>query len=156
MGWLPAYRRVRGQVAFHEAGHVVPARRRGRRVKSATILPQGDIWGNVVYSGRSDASNSFSRYDFSRYVEDEIVILLAGATAHTGARSGGDGDDYEEALDLAELLLGSTESARARVAELEAIADAELADAWDVVERIANRLIERLTLDAAEIAALLG
>jgi cell division protease FtsH len=159
MGWLPAYRRVRGQVAFHEAGHVVPARRRGRRVKSATILPQGDIWGNVVYSGRSDASNSFSRYDFSRYVEDEIVILLAGATAeqrHTGARSGGDGDDYEEALDLAELLFGSTESARARVAELEAIADAELADAWDVVERIANRLIERLTLDAAEIAALLG
>jgi ATP-dependent Zn protease len=119
-------------VTFHEGGHIVLAPRRGRRVKSATILPQGNIWGNVVYSGRRGASNSFSRYDFSRYVEDEMVILLAGATAerlNTGipARSGGDGDDYEEALDLAELLFGSTESARARVAGLEAVADAELA-----------------------------
>jgi hypothetical protein len=41
---------VRWPMAFHEAGHIVAAWRRGLKVHSATIVPSADFLGNIQHA----------------------------------------------------------------------------------------------------------
>ena len=103
---------------------------------------------------RSAASASMPRMRF--------VVLLASPAAQQrywptrSRRLDGGHDDYDRALDIAIFVNGSPEAAEAYLNWLAVVARDEIDGSWDSVETVAEALIERRTLDAAEIAALLS
>ena len=152
-------------VAYHEAGHVVAAWRHGFKIKSATIVPEKDILGKVVNAGSPFAGVNIE-YDNSprarALAEDYIIGLLAGHAAERRynprlakrqvVQSHG---DHKQALDIADYMCSSAKAVDAYLNWLSVAADDLIHGAWDFVETIAKALIERRTLNAAEIAALL-
>ncbi len=92
------------RVAFHETGHAIMSEHvRPGSVSSLTITPRGSALGYMRQTSEDD------RYLHTQdYLENQICVFLAGAVAEEvflGSRSTGAGNDFEQALSIAELLI---------------------------------------------------
>lgn len=92
------------RVAYHETGHAIISERvRPGSVSSLTITPRGSALGYMRQTSEED------RYLHTQdYLENQISVFLAGAVAEEvflGSRSTGAGNDFEQALQIAELLI---------------------------------------------------
>jgi hypothetical protein len=148
--------------AFHEAGHVAAAWSRGLKIHSATIDPTPGFRGHTLHANplRGIRRNSTLAYMRDR-AESGIVVYLAGPEAQQrhNPRSwrSDDGDsDYEQAFELATGLNGSQEAILAYLDWLTVVARDEITHLWPKVEMVAQALIAKRTLSAAEIKALLA
>ena len=108
--------------AFHEAGHVVAAWRRGLKIHNVTIVPGPGFQGMVKHSPpmrgiRLDCDGS-NRARLR--AESAIVVCLAGPEAQRrhsprSWRSYHGARDHEKAVDLAMSLNGSDEAVNAHL-----------------------------------------
>jgi len=146
--------------AFHEAGHVVAAWRRGLKVYGATIVPAPGIAGKVEHANPLHGIRL--EFDGSararQRAEAAIIVCLAGPEAQRrhrprSWRSYHGWHDHERAADLASSVNESGEAANAHLKWLEIVTRDELATLWPFVETIAAALVDRQTLTAAEILA---
>ncbi|MBU4533160.1 MAG: AAA family ATPase [Eubacteriales bacterium] len=92
------------RVAFHETGHAAISEQvRAGSVSTLTITPRGSALGYMRQTSEDD------RYLHTQeYLENQISVLLAGAIAEEvflGSRSTGASSDFEQALNIAELLI---------------------------------------------------
>ncbi|MDA8096463.1 MAG: AAA family ATPase [Clostridia bacterium] len=92
------------RVAFHETGHAAISEQvRAGSVSTLTITPRGSALGYMRQTSEDD------RYLHTQdYLENQISVLLAGAIAEEvflGSRSTGASNDFEQALNIAELLI---------------------------------------------------
>lgn len=153
----------RTATAYHEAGHTVVAWRLGADPKSATIVSQGAVQGEMTQE--SPFVGADLKYDGSDHVrnriERAIMICLAGPMAqrHFSARSWRSwhgGSDYAMAFDLALRVNGSPKAARAHLKWLEIRVQALIVSLWDYVEAIAGELLSHGTLSTEEIRSTLS
>ncbi len=152
----------RKATAYHEAGHTVVAWRLGADPRRATIIPHGDVQGEMIQeSPIVEASLEFDGSDHARNrIERAIMICFAGPIAqrHVAPRSWRrwhGGPDYVVAFDLALRINGSPRAAKAHMKWLEIRVQDLLERLWDYVEAIAGELLVRGTLSAEEIRATL-
>ncbi|WP_442601057.1 AAA family ATPase [Paenibacillus sp. KN14-4R] len=94
------------RVAYHELGHAIVAEvvREGS-VSQVSLCPRGKALGYVRHNPPAD------HYLYTKsYIEDQIMIALGGAAAEEifyGARSTGSRNDFEKAMELVRMLVGS-------------------------------------------------
>jgi hypothetical protein len=149
--------------AFHEAGRVVAAWSRGLKTHSVTIIPTPEFRGHVLHANplrgiRLDCDGS-ARVRLR--AELAIVVCLAGPEAQKrhGPRSwrSHHGDfDFKKAVDLASSFNSSDEAVHAYLDWLAIVTRDEIALLWPQVEKVAQALVVRRTLTAAEVKALLA
>ena len=94
-------------------------------------------------------------------VEFEIVVCLAGPEAQQrhsprSWRSHHGAYDYRQAVDLASRVNSSDEAVYASLDWLAIVTRNEIAALWPQVEMVAQALVDRRTLTAAEVKALLA
>ena len=148
--------------AFHEAGHVAAAGSRGLKIYSATIDPTPEFRGHTLHANPLRGVRlNLSLARVRDRAESAIVVYLAGPEAqqwhnprswraHHGA------SDFKQAFDLAMGLSTSGEAAHAYLDWLTVVARDEIAALWPQVEMVAQALVARRTLAAAEVKALLA
>jgi hypothetical protein len=131
-------------VAWHEAGHVLIAHRRGRQVEHVGVgfaRDEGETRVRPIYNPL-----------------DRALVLLAGERAERRSicwsrefeQLGGSNDDRRG------LALALEELPDWTLAELVEKVDDMLRDDWRALETLARRLDEARVLDGSELAALLG
>jgi hypothetical protein len=147
--------------AFHEAGHVVAAWSRGLKTHSATIIPTPGFRGHTLHANpwRGIRRNSTLPSIRDR-AESAIVVQLAGPEAQRrhsprSWRSHHGASDFEDAFDAAMGLSSSSEAAHAYLDWLAIVTRDEITTLWPQVETVAQALVARQTLSAAEIKVLL-
>lgn len=152
----------RKATAYHEAGHTVAAWRLGAGPRTVTIIPHGDIQGEVIpESPIVDIALDFDGSDHARNrIERAIMICLAGPIAqrHFAPRSWRywhGGLDYATAFDLALRINGSPKAAKAHLKWLEIRTQDLLESLWSYVEGIAADLMIRGTLSPEDIRSAL-
>ena len=133
------------------------------RIKTATIVPNGDRLGEVKHGKETYL------YDNIRFQPDSvrtrgrgeavIIFCLSGLAAERRFRprasSQGALGDRKHAVDLALLLSGDeVELTNAHIKYLSLRTDKLVADNWPHIEAVAQALLERRTLKVAEIAAI--
>ena len=148
--------------AFHEVGHVAAAWSRGLKIHSATIDPTPEFRGHTLHANPLRGIRlNLSLARVRDRAESAIVVYLAGPEAqqrhnprswraHHGA------SDFKQAFDLAMGLSTSGEAAHAYLDWLTVVARDEIAALWPHVETVAQALVARRTLAAAEVKALLA
>lgn len=92
------------RVAVHETGHALLSEMvRPGSVSTLTVTPRGQALGYMRQTSEDD------RYLYTQgYLEDQIAVMLAGAVAEEivlGCRSTGAANDFEQALQAAEMLI---------------------------------------------------
>ena len=142
--------------AYHEAGHMVAAWRQGMKIRRATIVLSAKFMGQVEHESplkgiRFDIDGSDRAY---LRAEKAILICLAGPAAqrHWKPRSWRHyhgAMDYELAGTLR--LQGSGELATAYLRWLDVKARSSIENNWRLVVAFAGRLLERGSIDFAEI-----
>jgi hypothetical protein len=149
--------------AFHEAGHVVAAWRRGFKIYSVTIVPTSEFRGHLQHA--NPLRGIHLDYDGSPRArlraEAGIIVCLAGPEAQRrhsprSWRSYHGARDHEKAADLAMSLNGSDEAANAYLDWLAIVTRDEIALLWPLVKKAAHALVARRTLTAAVVKALLA
>jgi hypothetical protein len=88
--------------------------------------------------------------------EADIIVCLAGPAAqrrHNPRSWRSWLSDHDRAADLAMSLNGSDKAVSAHLAWLAIVARNQVDSVWDLVERVARKLVERRTMSGAEIAA---
>jgi hypothetical protein len=140
--------------AYHEAGHAVMHWRLGRPIKTVTIIPHGDSSG-VCVSGRSLLRSKNGELNTSARclpnIENEVMILLAGAIAHrihrkSGFRNYVADSDWGKAADVALRVNGSGEIATAWLKWLELRTRVRVKSLWPRITAVADALMEKQTL----------
>lgn len=152
----------RKATAYHEAGHTVIAWRLGAGPRVATIIPRGDVQGEMMQEASLvDAAREFDGSDHARNrVERAIMICLAGPIAQRRLaprswRRWHGANDYVTAFELALRINGSRRAAKAHLQWLEIRTQDLLETLWDDVERIAGDLLIRGSLSPDEIRSAL-
>jgi hypothetical protein len=152
----------RKATAYHEAGHTVAAWRLGAGPRAATIVPRGDIQGEMIQeSPLVPAGLEFDGSDHARNrVERAIMICLAGPIAQRrfaprSWRHWHGGPDYATALDLALRINESPRAAKAHLKWLEIRTQDLLETLWGYVEGIAGDLMKRGALSPDDIRSAL-
>jgi hypothetical protein len=150
--------------AYHEAGHAVAAACLGLKVKYVTIVPNESSTGHTMLEPEDPdieaAIRSGDRWHPARFrAEKRVMVLLAGETARTrfdsrSVRSSPSRTDRRMVLDLLRAYAPAPQLKR----ELKPHIKLLLAwtfhliwDNWNVVEAVANALLERLTLHQSQI-----
>jgi len=152
----------RKATAYHEAGHTVVAWRLGANPKSATIIPDGEVQGEISREALFEPPLDFDGSDHARNrIERAIMICLAGPIAqrHFAPRSWRrwhGASDYQTAFDLALRINGSSSAAKAHLKWLEMRTQDLVRSLWSFVERIAGDLLMRGTLPLEEIQSALS
>lgn len=171
----------RARTAYHEAGHAIIAHAlRMATVEKVTILPHSRALGITVLSPEEDR-----HLHTQRELESQIQMLLGGRAAEItvfGAPSTGAVNDLERSSELAyrmvaeygfskthgafsiaavakdvpQAAMEAIEEARALLSTLESRSIALLAENRGVLEAMAKKLLEQETLEADEVAELLG
>jgi ATP-dependent Zn protease len=146
---------LRIRTAFHEAGHVVASLALGRKVRSATIVPEAGRLGTVRTSRLRRLDPKASDRRMRMTIEREAIILLAGSVAEqlAGAGPHGGRGDRRDALLLVGFLSGSEAEERAYVRWLRERAKTLLCVHWKAVRAVARALLESERLDGAEVRA---
>jgi hypothetical protein len=152
----------RKATAYHEAGHTVVAWRLGAGPRAVTIVPHGDVQGEMIQEAPLiDADLDFDGSDHARNrVERAIMICLAGPIAQrhfmpSSWRHWHGGPDYITALNLALQVNGSPRAAKAHLKWLEIRTQDLLESLWTYVKGIAGDLLTRGTLSPQEIRSAL-
>lgn len=138
----PLPTRAEKVVAFHEAGHAVVAHRLGVAFGSVNAL-------------QHEAGRGMLRCDLSATEPGKaIAILRAGKLAQQKASLDDDGD-RQDRQDIA-VALGRVHASRREAVRDAAERDARgiLSDHWQAVERVANALLDKSTLNAADVRRL--
>lgn len=138
--------------AGHEAAHVIVALEFGIHVRNVKVHERGGGLTTIV----NDAGK--------RSANDVATVAAAGREYARLRIERGGGGDYVEELDAAAYDLemmrreipGDTDDAREMRGQAMDRARAILERRWDDVQRLADRLHERRTLNADEIAAVIG
>jgi ATP-dependent Zn protease len=145
--------------AYHEAGHVVVALWGGdRKPRQATIVPTGDTLGSLeshpwASRFRPDIELTPTRV---QQLQARIDALLAGVIAErrgTGRRHNwtGAASDLHQATDLAGYLNGSIRQLTLYLAWRERCVRDGVESRWPDIERVAEALLIRRTLDGDEL-----
>ncbi len=137
--------------AHHEAGHAVAAMVRNVQVKYATIAPSGDSVGYIRLLGRVPTQVGA--------MHNRGLIALAGEAAQRrfsprSVRRHHGGSDREAVRRFALDASGSAKVAQCLVDLWQAQADDLVQTRWAAIQRIAAALLERQTLDGAELRRL--
>lgn len=134
----------RKATAYHEAGHTVVAWRLGAGPRTVTIIPRGDVQGEMTQE-IIDADLDFDGSDHIRNrIERAIMIRLAGPIAqrHFMPRSWRHwhgGPDHAMAFDLAFRVNGSQRAAKAHLKWLE-IRTQDLLEAFGVMLKVSQAI----------------
>jgi len=145
--------------AYHEAGHVVVALWGGdQKPRKATIVPLGDTLGSVAQQSwgrhfRPDVDLTPRR---EHQLQASIDTLLAGVIAErrgTGKRHNWTGatSDFHEAVRLASYMNGSNRQVALYLAWREQRVRDDVEHHWPDIERVAEALLARGTIDGAEL-----
>ena len=147
--------------AYHEAGHAIAAWNLGYRPTTASIVPGGDLVGEVRHENPFPGIDfEFDGSDMTRLkIERAIIICLAGPIAQKRYRQSSwrrwhGAADYAAATELALRACGSSEIANAFLKWLGLRANSLVEDHWNAIERIAIELLKRSTLAHEEIELL--
>jgi ATP-dependent Zn protease len=135
---------VKQEAAYHEAGHAVIAGALGYKVRLVIIDPNGG--GECQCDDPPEEER-----------ERKIMLCFAGPAAQRkhepGSWKGWHGnDDYRKAVELVQGLGVSDERLNALIRETHGLVERH----WARIERFAHVLLERGTLQAGEIDALLA
>lgn len=155
------------QLHYHEAGHVIIALSRGLKVHSATVIPSpadnadGHVHCDIPLIGL--APEKLRLQERGKAVEATIAVFLAGKIAQQRHNLDSWGDvlkDFSEDYAKAILIFNTayadschTIAEHKSFGQIEKLVRAEIADSWGKVRRVADALIERKTLNEAEILA---
>jgi hypothetical protein len=150
-------------IAYHEAGHAVAAWSSRFKLIGASIEPQAGSSGRLQFKNplkriRLDLPGDSPRTRIR--VENAVITCLAGPLAQRRYRPRAyrhwhGSDDHARALDLAIRLCGSGPSTAAYLKWLN-IRTKQLLDVhWASVERVANGLLNKGTLDADDLLSLM-
>lgn len=148
------------RVAYHEAGHVVAARIKKMPIFEATIIPERDESGHVLYVSplRGIELDCDSSAQARRRAESAIIILYAGPAAQM-KYSPHSWRDFHGKFDfekVAELALRIDElGADALLERLDRITKDLVAEHWHDVVIIAEALVKEQTLDHRRIEEIL-
>ncbi|MFI5180946.1 MAG: hypothetical protein ACHQPI_06120 [Thermoanaerobaculia bacterium] len=147
--------------AFHEAGHAVMHVLAGHQLQLLSIKPGQESHGGtkVVPQFRVPSSGPVSPQTVAN-VEAAVCILLAGweaqqRAAPKSARGHGTVEDARKAVDLIDVLSGSSEEVQAWIHLLEVRTRHRVAHYWRAVNSVATALLEKETLDGAEAGTLI-
>ncbi|MGO9839481.1 MAG: hypothetical protein ACLP1X_35320 [Polyangiaceae bacterium] len=142
--------------AYHEAGHAIVAIACSHRIRSITIDTRGTHAGEVESEAEGDDPDAELRH---------LRVLLGGIGAEVIAAEDGDIDhddsmgfreDLDRAIDVVRSLVGEDERARAQMLDAESRRVNELLHRkWEDVRMLAHALVNRRTLDGAEVATIL-
>lgn len=155
---------AREETAYHEAGHAVAHYARGIPMVSASIVKKGSSLGRLI-------TESPERFRYREHSDEILFALLVGLLAGIKAAErltdrpvesdspNTDpevyGSDYHQAMYLA-LALARPSAGVEDVFERAGMEAARLIGTnWAAVEAVAERLLERNTLDAATLEATL-
>lgn len=143
----------RTRTALHEAGHVVASVALGRKVRSATIVPEGDRLGSVRTSRLRRLDPAATDRRMRMTIEREVMILLAGSVAEQLAGAGPHGGrrDRRDALALVGFLSGSASEEEAYVRWLRERTRTLLRIHWAAVQAVAKALLAKGTLNGASV-----
>ncbi len=152
--------------AYHEAGHVVIATYLSMPVHTATIVPdkKGRTHGHVQHDLPLRRTSKEEVYELTLKARDrmerQIVVSLAGAAAQRrysrrSYRRGHSGSDDETAVGLALRIAGVEDGATLLLKYLGWRAEQMVRNHWRDVERVALALLEKQTLNASDIRALM-
>jgi hypothetical protein len=149
----PARLDWRTRTAFHEAGHVVASVALGRKVRSATIVPEGDRLGSVRTSRLRRLDPAATDRRMRMTIEREVMILLAGSVAEQLAGAGPHGGrrDRRDALALIGFLSGSASEEEAYVRWLRERVRTLLRVHWAGVRAVTKALLTKGTLNGADV-----
>ncbi len=151
--------------AYHEAGHVVVAYIELIKIKRVSIVPHQDYLGVVTRQGmekRIRDAFEFGGITPARRARLESFIMLsfAGGIAekkHRGqANHLGSSADYERVVDLAMMATGSAKETTAYLKWLHIRAEQTVNVYWYLVEAVAQALLERRALNAADIEQIMS
>ena len=155
---LPA---TKNATAYHESGHAIMGWKLGVALKKVTIVPTADITGachhdKLVRTRYPEMDESPST---RLKMEKLAMIALAGPIAQRiyAARSFRNYHaslDYREAVDISEIVNGSSEQAKAWLKWLEIRTRDDIKGLWPIVKRLAQELLRAETLEAGEIQAI--
>ncbi len=107
------------RIAYHEAGHAVAAYALNRRVRSVTVIPDGDILGYNIYGKGLTIQPDVEVDGRTRNeIERRVICALAGWAAEAKLnprrrRSAIADTDWHYAYDLADYVVGSIEELEA-------------------------------------------
>jgi Peptidase family M41 len=167
-------KRASRSIAIHEAGHAVMAYLCGRRLGTISVVPHGEILGQLDYRGFTGfPAHALADARARRKLESEIMIALAGVAAEQLRRSpidprsrgnsprgiirAGAVADLQRALDLAVTVIADLEEATAFVNWLFVRSRNRLRDRKPAhaLAAVAAKLPERGALTGRELRALL-
>lgn len=144
--------------AYHEAGHATMRWHYATRILKVTIAPDADSLGScrgekIIRGKYPDVDNSYSTR-FS--MEKQAAIKLAGPIAQKlynprSFRNYHASSDYVDAADIALRLNTSEDALRAWLKWLEIRTRDQLRTSWDIVDRIAKKLLEAETLNEQQV-----
>lgn len=150
---------ARTRAAYHEAGHAVIGFLRGRGFHHASIRPDEESLGHVLYVRfhRSFNPDDYGSTRVRLRVEDVVICSLAGHAAerkHTGrANPHGASSDNGHAIYMLSFITGSPEELDLYYRLLEVRTRQLVAGprAWTAIEAVAAALLERERLSSREI-----
>jgi len=146
--------------AYHEAGHAVAAHHEHMRFRSVTIRPGAGNLGHLAYrmpgwfqpDVEADARHR-------RLVERDARVSFAGPAAEARFKGRhnwrGASDDLDQAVSLLGYVCGSNGELEAYVRLIRMQAQGLMERHWDEVQAVAEALLERECLTAAEVAAVI-
>ncbi len=151
-------------IAYHEAGHAVAAHAHQVRIKALTIVPADGTLGRLesqpYFKGINIDYDSSPRAQ--QRVENMVIVCLAGPAAQRrfyprGSWRVNAKGDWQQVMDLLSYLVGSEEqlTAYCNLMEIRARDFVRDPEWWFLIERVAQRLLDRQTLTGAEVRKLM-
>lgn len=154
-------------VAYHEAGHLIAAHRLGLPFsgkQAISIIEAEDYRGVFIHKNILQPDEVYTNPDRARLKMERLVVSkLAGIEAQRSFDPNsvdcGDGlpgghwdgvSDYHDAIGLIDHFVGSNEELEAYLNLLRIRARNLVASNWPYIEAIAERLLEKKTLSAAD------
>lgn len=152
----------RASTAYHEAGHAVVAHYERVRYRYATIRPGEDSFGHVLFRhpGKWFQPDMEKDARHRGYIERVARVDFAGLAAEARFKGRhnwrGASHDLHDAVNLLDYICGSNEEVEAYVNLMRVQARGLVEWHWNEVQAIADALLVRERLTAAEIAEIIA
>ncbi len=148
--------------AYHEAGHAVAARWQNVKFKEVSILPRNDTSGHVTPTSPPRWFEPDVRSDerSHRRVEAQARVMLAGVAAEARFKGRHDwrgaSSDLGQAVFLLHYICGSNGELEAYVKLIRIQARGLVEAHWNEVQAVAQALLDRERLTAAEVVEIIA